>query len=197
MDNEVWKPIPGHEGYEASSMGRLRSARKVLVVTKINSGYLKASLGSKAQGLVHRFVAKAFLGECPKGHCVAHKNGNKTDNRIDNLMYATREANMMHCRYEGSDPCPLLRIENGKPFYKESPAQRLVAARGMNHGNCKTDEATVLMVHKLNSDGLLRSEIAKQLGRPYAWVSGILAGRRWSHLHPIQSKVRLRIPNPS
>ena len=191
MDVEVWKTIPGHPKYEASSLGRIRSPRTVLATSTTNAGYLRTNLGSKAQGLVHRFVASAFLGPCPRGYCVAHKNGVKTDNRIENLKYATRSENALHCRFEGTDPCPLLKVVGGKPVYMMDPANRRFSARGERHGMATASESMVLLVHQLAASGLLTSEIAKQLQRKYKWVSNILAGRRWRHLHPDASKANL------
>jgi hypothetical protein len=47
---------------------------------------------------VHRLVAEAFIGPCPEGHEVNHLNGNKQDNRVENLEYTTRQGNVIHAR---------------------------------------------------------------------------------------------------
>lgn len=43
---------------------------------------------------IHDLIARAFLGNRPKGYDVDHINGNKTDNRPSNLRYVTRSENL-------------------------------------------------------------------------------------------------------
>jgi hypothetical protein len=50
---------------------------------------------------VHRIVAAAFIGPCPDGLEINHKNGIKLDNRAENLEYTTRSANMKHAYDSG------------------------------------------------------------------------------------------------
>ena len=112
---EVWKDIPGYEGkYQASTKGRIRSlTRRVRVVahgteaTRITrgrvlrpgryckSGHLSVVLGHGASGSpVHRLVALTFLGPPPVGCVVCHKDGDPTNNAIENLRYDTRAENI-------------------------------------------------------------------------------------------------------
>lgn len=96
---EVWKTIPG-VGYEASSEGRVRNAKTGRVMrTSIHaSGYenvqVRRDLKPWTAG-VHQFVALAFLGEPPTSeHEVAHGDGNRLNNALRNLSYATHLQNM-------------------------------------------------------------------------------------------------------
>lgn len=54
-----------------------------------NGWYFTANLidenGNKKTARVHRLVAKAFIGEIPKGYHVHHKDGNRQNNNVDNL----------------------------------------------------------------------------------------------------------------
>lgn len=109
---EEWRAIPGFPEYEASSLGKIRSVdrtisysngrivhakQRILKPTK-SSGYYSVNLSrnnKKKSTKVHILVAAAFLGENPGGLDVRHKNGRRTDNRVENLEYGTRSENVL------------------------------------------------------------------------------------------------------
>lgn len=116
MPNEQWKPVAGLEGaFEVSDHGRIRSVDrmvrfvdkagqeqhrlkrgKVIPAHKINSGYLVAHMsldGRRVARTVHSIVAEAFIGPRPKGMDVCHNDGDRLNNRADNLRYDTRAGN--------------------------------------------------------------------------------------------------------
>lgn len=99
---EEWRPIPGYEGYEASSLGRVRSLRRSRTVVlrpapdKKGYGCLSLTRRTGQRGptrKIHRLIAAAFLGPCPEGLVVRHVDGNNQNNRITNLAYGTRAEN--------------------------------------------------------------------------------------------------------
>ena len=99
MSDEQWRPIPGHDGYEASTNGRIR-----VTLTPYRDGrhYPMVTIG-KASHRVHCLVALAFLGERPPGQHVCHNDGSTTNNRPDNLRYDTPSANAIDAlRQDGS-----------------------------------------------------------------------------------------------
>lgn len=90
-----WRTIPGHERYEVSSGGRVQ--RKAYELTgSVTRGYRQVVLGRGNWAYVHQLVARAFLGTAPEGMEVNHKNGNKSDNRIENLEYLSHADNNRH-----------------------------------------------------------------------------------------------------
>ena len=96
MQNEIWKPVKGYEGfYEASNLGRIRSSKSKRILSQhmINSGYLSARLRN-GKRTVHALVALAFLGDRPQGLVVDHIDHCKTNNRADNLRYITYSENI-------------------------------------------------------------------------------------------------------
>lgn len=99
---EIWKDIPGYHNYQASNLGRIRSTKKNwqnrIVKTWIDHrGYVKCSIYINPHQFhrrVHRLIALAFFG--PSELTVNHKNGIKTDNRVDNLEWVTQRENSSH-----------------------------------------------------------------------------------------------------
>ncbi len=99
---EIWRAIPEFVGqYEASNLGRIRSLKrhnyiKILSSTLHHSGYLCVMLypGKQSWKLVHILVANAFLGECPPGFEVDHKDGNRSNPVLGNLQYLSKPKNL-------------------------------------------------------------------------------------------------------
>mmetsp|Transcript_56520 Transcript_56520/g.183699 ORF Transcript_56520/g.183699 Transcript_56520/m.183699 type:complete len:416 (-) Transcript_56520:67-1314(-) len=89
-------------GWQVSSHGRLQGKLGIVTYgTLTQAGYRAVGVdldGIRRHKLVHRLVARAFLGPPPSlQHCqVNHKDGCKSNNHIDNLEYATPSQNVLH-----------------------------------------------------------------------------------------------------
>lgn len=109
IEGEQWRPIPEHEGYEASSTGRIRSLDRdvvkrdgsvawhrgrVLVQAIPDDGHNRpvVNIRGKTRRVSH-LVAAAFHGPRPDGTLVRHWNDTPTDNRPENLLYGTKSDN--------------------------------------------------------------------------------------------------------
>lgn len=109
---EVWKPIINFEGiYEVSNYGNVRSLDREIrysngrvhyhkgrvLSNKSNGAYLQVDLrnqkNGKANRLVHILVATAFIDNPENKPQVDHKDGNKTNNHVDNLRWFTVSEN--------------------------------------------------------------------------------------------------------
>ena len=102
LPGEEWKTLFFDNGYEVSNLGRLRN-KKTKVIAKgtiKKNGYVDVSVNNQNYRL-HRLVLQTW---CPNEDyeelTVDHINGNRSDNRLENLRWATREENtvymMMH-----------------------------------------------------------------------------------------------------
>jgi hypothetical protein len=103
MSTEIWKPIQDAEGYEVSNLGRVKRINKDTCLTQGFWGdYYTVVLGRKyGAHLVHRLVAKAFIPNPDDKPQVNHLNGNKRDNRAENLEWVTAKENAQHALKTG------------------------------------------------------------------------------------------------
>ena len=113
--DETWKSVPGYEGlYEVSDRGRVRSLDRIVHrkdgrtrrsagrVLKAHPydryGHVHVSLydlqGGRKNVPVHYLVLGAFVGPRPEGLDICHSNRQSEDNRLCNLRYDTRSANV-------------------------------------------------------------------------------------------------------
>lgn len=113
LPNEKWKDIQGYEGlYQISNYGRVKSLgriskrksrwggqytvvmkEKIKKSSKNNKGYSTVHLnykGKESNFLIHRLVGKAFISNPYNYPEIDHKNENKNDNKINNLIWCTR-----------------------------------------------------------------------------------------------------------
>lgn len=115
MSDIVWATVPGYnDAYEISNQGVVRSIarivpygkngsatykERILKQTKIKKGYFTVKLAYKGETkteYVHVLMLLAFIGPRPitkaRGE-IRHLDGDKTNNRLDNLVYGTVREN--------------------------------------------------------------------------------------------------------
>lgn len=103
---------PVFKGYYVSRDGRFYSSkRNCMLELSESSGYLNPGFGGKDEkgkfcrgGPAHVYVARTFLKPIPGKEIVNHKNGNKRDNRVENLEYVTSRENTQHAIDTGLIP---------------------------------------------------------------------------------------------
>lgn len=162
---EIWKEIPGYDGYyEVSNKGRVRSwysrigtkvarskAPKIRKLTMMGHGYYHVSLSlnkSKKYERVSRLVANAFIPNPENKPQVNHIDGNKLNNDVSNLEWVTCIENIMH--YVGDDPLQnenILRgedVNTAKLTSKEVKIIRRVVEKGIIS---KKELADIFEVH--------------------------------------------------
>ena len=176
MMSEEWKPIVGYEGlYEVSSLGQIRRlalARKrgkkfrtpriVKPGLSRPGGYYAVQLyetgGSVRQQLIHRLVLYAFVGPPPDGYQGAHLNGNTTDNRVENLIWASPKENCSH------------RVIHG------------TALKGETAVSAKLTTEQVKQIRQLYVEGLSSMELGKRFGVTFSSICRIIRRETWKHV---------------
>jgi hypothetical protein len=107
---EIWKCIhkPDFTNYyEVSTNGEIRNIKtKKISSQHIRNGYKAVCLYSpetktKNTSNIHRLVAKAFLLNCDNKPYVNHKDGNKQNNKVDNLEWVSAKENSTHALNTG------------------------------------------------------------------------------------------------
>lgn len=140
-----WRDIPGYEGvYQVSDTGLVRRMKtggntyigKILVSPVGSSGYPFLLLfvnASRKHWKVHQLVMLAFVGQRPAGKEINHKNGIKTDNRLENLEYITHQENITHT----------IQLKG-------------CAVQGIKNHRAKLNDEKVREIRRLYSSGVMR-----------------------------------------
>lgn len=165
------KPVSCAIGYSVSKCGTVISHHRLepfaLKPCRHPQGYLKVVLkvdGGYKNFLVHRLVMLAWVGPCPKGAVTNHINGDKTDNRLENLEYCTQSYNMAHSYATGLSPKPPTRC-------------------GENAPKAKLTEEQVIALRNSAATGTSLKELARTFGITSPTVSKIVLRQTWRHIN--------------
>lgn len=153
-DGRVWsKPRITHHGHNWKG-------RWLKPWTK-RDGHLQVALrknGKTFHPLVHRLVLETFVGPCPEGMEACHNNGNPSDNRLENLRWDTRQANVKD------------RDSHGNTF------------RGERVGTSKLTEAEVKEIRELcQTSNYTQTQIGETYGVSHNQISRIVNNKQWQH----------------
>lgn len=116
---EIWKDIKGYEGlYQVSNFGNVKSLDRYIINKNgdkqyfpgkylnqgISDNYLKVTLSKSNKQRtfrVHILVARTFIPNPENKPEVNHMDGDKSNNRVDNLEWNTRSENELHAYKNG------------------------------------------------------------------------------------------------
>lgn len=179
--DEIWKDIPGFEGmYRVSNLGRIQSIGRVHVWknsrgTRVErklagvimdpqpskAGYcyvLLSNMETRKRHSIHGLVASSFIGACPPGHNINHKDGDKSNNHAANLEYRTFKENIHHARdvlgwYRG-EKCP----------------------------NAKLTEKDVIDIRNNHLSGKTYRQLSVEYSVTYCTIRSVVKRETWSHV---------------
>lgn len=149
---EIWEDVKGYEDlYQVSNIGRVRSKDRmrhvghghyglkkgrILKPYKMKSReygyYLQVTLcrnNKHTKHLIHRLVAQAFIENHDNKPCVNHIDGDKANNRVDNLEWCTFSDNNQHA-YD---------TKLKKPYYQKMDYE--LASKMLHEGRTKEEIA--------------------------------------------------------
>ena len=149
--------IPGRPGYFISKDGRVFKEKRP---TTNRGGYCMTGFrrGDRSR-YIHDLVLETFIGPRPDGHQASHLNGQRDDNRLENLAWETPKENTAR------------QIEHGT---------RLV---GADRHNAVVSTADVYYIRSLKNTGYgFFTALAKKLGYDVNTVRSIYYKQTWKHL---------------
>lgn len=176
---EIWKDIPGYENfYQVSNIGRVRSLDRYVVgnTGKHNSfrcgkvltnnigttGYYRVNLtdpttNKRTSRRVHRLVALAFIENPLNKKMINHIDGNKLNNKLENLEWVTRKENARHASETG------------------------LVASGESHGMSKLKKEDIIAIRSL-SKRITQTQISLIYNVSDGHISSIISGKCWPNV---------------
>lgn len=186
---EFWKDIPGYEGYyQVSNYGRVKSLPRKIYnkgnksfcfnkgrILKYSSdvGDYKYVILFKANDKrrtlkIHRLVAHAFCGGYEEGLEVNHKDGDRHNNKSDNLEWVTRSQNVRDTYKRGrntngekNNSSKLQNRDIGviASLYDSGVKQHIIAKA---YGVCQVTISNIIR-NKHYKNGLLEQKLAEEI----------------------------------
>lgn len=179
------KPIPGYPYYEADTEGNIYSVDRMvefsfyhaktdtimtatrlhrgrLMKPRVCQGYMQLGLsveGTKVYRKVHRLIAITFLDTVKGKDDVNHKDGDKTNNHLNNLEWCTQHENTLH-------------------------ATRVLKKNiGQLQGRSKLKDVDVMDIKQKYSTGrYTQQQLAAEYGVHQSIISSIHRGINWTHI---------------
>jgi HNH endonuclease len=147
--------------YEVSSLGEIIGPSGKVLKPGTASGYHCVTLcrpGERRNFLVHTLVLETFIGPKPNGMEARHLNGNRLDNRLENLCWGSKAENA--------------RDRDGHK----------TTAIGIRHGLAKLTDELVAEARRLNATGIGSDRLATRFGvsRPTMWDA--ISRKTWRHV---------------
>ena len=141
-------------------------------------GYLRVGLvidGKLTTKKVHRLVAESFIPNPENKPQVNHKNGVKSDNRVENLEWCTNKENYLHA------------VENGLSFTVDDSFRSKCVNNVIKKGSEKTqsilNEKKVLEIREKYKPRIYtREKLSLEYGVTISCIKDVLSRKSWNHI---------------
>jgi len=169
---EEWRDVPEFEGYQVSSLGKIRgidrlcgnrpgvTKGKILKPFRNKRGYLEVNLYNNSKStakIIHRLVAKAFISNDFNKPQVNHIDGNKLNNEVSNLEWMSNSENQLHAYSLGLQP----------------------SRAGENNVKAKITDKSVTELKVLYNSGKTIIDISNIMNINVSIIRNIIYGRTW------------------
>lgn len=130
--SKEWKPLLLDKNYGANAEGEIMNFQTgQLIYGSERNGYRRFQYKGHYFS-IHRLVYEAFFGEIPNGYFIDHKDGNRANNKLENLSLVSQSDNMKNAMSKGhACQVPILQFDKEGNFIKEYPSIQ-AAANEMN-----------------------------------------------------------------
>jgi hypothetical protein len=165
---EKWKVIEGYENYMVSDLGNVKNIKRnrILKPDVSKLGYHRVLLNRKHKS-IHRLVCIAFKPNPENKETVNHKDNNPSNNRLDNLDWATQYENMQHMIKQGRD-------KKNKGFTHDRN-------NGEENGKAKLDWEKV---YDIRNSNLSQKELSIKYNMSITSISEVIRYKTWNKKRP-------------
>jgi len=185
-----FRKIRGFPYYSVSATGKVKGPKGNLMTLLAHPrGYYQVQLrgGNKHyHKLVHRLVLETWDKPCPEDCVTHHVNGDKKDNRIENLVWVTQKANCWYRKDRIPEKkCPICQHE----FKPSSRTQKVCSKKcwieissGENHCRSKLTEQDIRTIRYRREQGTSGADLAREYNIKPSTVCDIVKRRCWKHI---------------
>jgi len=171
LNTEIWKPIPDHEMYEVSNLGRVRSWYKgsksknladnpAIKPFATTGKYKRLTVTLRRNQIFYPciLVLMAFVSKRPDGMEACHNDGNHYNNRLSNLRWDTHSNNELDKRVHGT------------------------SIQGEKNHSAKLRENDVLTIRASHESGESVISLANTYHVSPSSITRIVTGKTWIHV---------------
>jgi hypothetical protein len=162
---EYWKVVEECPSYLISNMGNVKNIKELKTLKVYNrKGYTRIDLYDRRikkplKRSVHRLVAEAFIPNPLNKPQVNHIDGDKKNNRVENLEWCTASENIKHAFKEG------------------------LSLKGEDRHNSKMTEEKVILLREMYDSGeFLLKELAEEFNISISVAWRIAKRNTWKHI---------------